>query len=719
MTTHISTCSLCEATCGILVTVDQKRVTRIEGDPDDPFSQGHICPKAAALADLQHDPDRLTHPVRRTAGGWQRVAWNEALSEAAERIHVLQTKHGSNTMAAYLGNPNVHNLGSMLFLPDLIRSLRTKRRYSATSVDQLPHMLANREMFGHEGLFPIPDLDRCDFLIMFGANPVVSNGSIMTAPNVRKRLKRISERGSLVVVDPRRTETAKIASEHHFIRPGTDALALLAMIHVVFAERRPNLAHLAGGARHLDRLRDLAAEFPPERVAGPSGISTESLRRLALQLADTKRAAVYGRMGTCTQDFGGTSAMLLNALNALTGHLDNIGGMMFTQPALDSVHTPTGKPGASRRRYGRWHSRVRGLPEFGGELPVATLAEDILTPGEDAIRGLMVWAGNPVLSCPNGRQLDEAIRSLDFFVSVDMYVNETNRHADLILPVVPPLSRPHYDAAFNGLAVRNVAKYVPAVLQTTGEERHDWEICIDLQQHLDRVRGAGNLARAKTAVRRKLGPEGILAGGLRLGPHGLREGINGLSLSKLKANPHGLDLGPLSRCLRSRMPSDWNGIDLCPDIYEPARERLLATLDRPVEGLLLIGRRQLRTNNSWLHNAPRLMKGRDRCTLLMNPDDAAAIGVGDSEAVRVSSRVGAIRVSVEISDEMMPGVVSLPHGFGHGREGVGWLHAAEHAGSSINDLTDDQRVDIVSGNAALNGTPVEVAPLGQGVTARE
>ncbi len=712
MTQHISTCTLCEATCGILVTVDEGRVTRIVGDPDDPFSRGHICPKAAALADLQHDPDRLTHPVRRTATGWERVSWDEALDEAAGRIHALQREHGVDAMAVYLGNPNVHNLGSMLFMPDFIRALRTKRRYSATSVDQLPHMLANQEMFGHAGLFPIPDLDRCDFLLMFGANPVVSNGSIMTAPGVRKRLKQIAGRGELVVVDPRRTETAEIASAHHFIRPGTDALALAAMVHVIFAERTPNLTHLAEDARNLNRLRDFVQPFAPERVAGVTGIPAESLRALALKLADTERAAVYGRMGTCTQDFGGTSSMLLYALNAITGHLDSVGGMMFTEPALDSVHTPTGKPGRAYRRYGRWHSRVRGLPEFAGELPVATLAEDILTPGDDAIRGMVVWAGNPVLSCPNGKQLDEALAGLDFLVSVDLYITETNRHADLILPVVPPLSRSHYDAAFNSLAVRNVAKYVPAALPTTGEERHDWQVCVDLEERLARARGVGAIARAKLMARRKVGPEGILAGSLRLGPHGLRSGLRGVSLSKLKAEPHGVDLGPLKPCLRSRMPSDWDGVDLCPELYDAAREGLQAALDGPADGLLLIGRRQLRTNNSWLHNAPRLMKGADRCTLLMHPQDAAARAIEDGSRVRVSSRVGFVEVPVALSDDMMRGVVSLPHGFGHGRDGVGWTHAAEHAGASINDLTDDQRVDVVSGNAALNGTPVEVAAAG-------
>ncbi len=709
MTQHISTCTLCEAACGILVTVDGGQVTRVEGDPQDPSSRGHICPKAAALADLQHDPDRLTHPMRKTPSGWQRVSWDAAMKEVATRLHGLQRDHGRDAVATYLGNPNVHNLGSLLFMPGLLRALRSRRRYSATSVDQLPHMLAALQMFGHELLMPVPDVDRCDLLLMFGANPMVSNGSIATAPDMKKRLQGIAARGEVHVFDPRRTRTATIATAHHFIRPGTDALALLAMLHVVFAERSPSLRHLGEGARGLETLRQRAADFPPARVAEATGIPAQTLRTLALQLADTPRAAVYGRMGACTQEFGGTTAMLLVALNAVTGHLDTQGGMMFTQPALDGVHTPTGKPGPSKTRFGRWTSRVRELPETAGELPVATLAEDILTPGDDRIRGLVVWAGNPVLSCPNGTKLDEALASLDFMVSVDLYVNETNRHADLILPVVPPLSRDHYDAAFGLLGVRNFAKYVGPVLPTRAQERQDWQVAVELQQRLERLWGTSRAKRLATAATRVLGPRGMLEVGLRLGPHGVRTGLRGMSLRTLGKHPHGLDLGPLAPCLRQRMPSNWPGIDLCPELYAPAFDRLDAATAGSRTGLVLIGRRLLSSNNSWLHNTKRLTKGASRCTLVMHPDDAAAVGAGDGDSVEVRSAVGAITVPLRVSDEIMPGVVSLPHGYGHGREGVGWTHAAANPGASINDLTDDQRVDAVSGNAAFSGTPVEVS----------
>lgn len=716
MPTHIHTCSLCEATCGIRVTVEAGQVTEIRGDPEDPFSQGHICPKAAALADLQHDPDRVQHPMKRTSDGWERVSWDAALDEIAERLTALQAEHGNNAMAVYQGNPVVHNLGAMLFNPALIKSLRTQKRFSATSVDQLPHMLASLQMFGHELLLPVPDVDRTDFLLILGANPLVSNGSIMTAPDIRRRLKAIQQRGGqVVVIDPRHTETARYADAHHFIRPGTDIFALLAMLNVIFAERGPELRHLHEHIRGLDRLRSWAEEYPPERVEAITGLTATTLKRLAIRLADTPRAVLYGRMGSCTQDFGGSTAMLINALNAVTGHLDTEGGLMFTRPALDPVYPPAGRPTPAKTRFGRWKSRVRGLPEFGGELPVVTLAEEILTPGDEAIRGLLLWAGNPVLSCPNGAQLDEALAALELFVSVDLYVNESNRHAHFILPVAPPLSRAHYDAAFNGLAVRNVAKYVPPALPAGGDVRQDWEVAIGLHQRLARLRGAGLSERIAIATTRRLGPEGLLAFGLRLGAHGIRKGLKGLSLRRLRRHQHGMDLGALTSTLLERMPRNWPSVDVCPEMYSADRQRAANTAQAHSESsLVLIGRRQLRSNNSWLHNSKRLVKGRQRCTLLIHPEDAACRSIDSGHVVQVRSRVGSVDVAAEVTDEIMRGVVSLPHGWGHGRDGVSWSVASEHAGVSINDLTDDARVDDLSGNAALSGTPVEVLPLGPG-----
>jgi anaerobic selenocysteine-containing dehydrogenase len=717
---HFRTCTLCEAICGIRIDVDDTgRIASIRGDEEDPFSQGHICPKATALADLQYDPDRLTKPLRRNGSRWDEIGWDEALEDAAAGIHRVQEAHGTHAVAAYLGNPTVHNVGSMLFGPMLLRTLRTRHRYSATSVDQLPHMMAAYYMFGHQLLLPVPDIDRTDFFLILGANPIASNGSLMTAPNVRARLRAIRERGGrVVVVDPRHTETARAADEHHFIRPGTDALLLAAMLHVVLRDALERPSPALSVSDGLETLRRAVEPFTPDRAAGPTGIDAAVIDRLARDLASTERAAVYGRMGASTQAFGTLCHWLINALNLVTGHLDRPGGAMFTRPAVDGV----GAGGAfaiGRGSHGRWKSRVRSLAEFGGELPVATLAEDILEPGDGRIRALVTMAGNPVLSTPAGHTLDRALASLDFMVSVDFYLNETTRHAHLILPPTPPLEHGHYDLAFHLLAVRNTAKWSEPLFDPPKGALHDWEVLLGLMARLESQRGRRLREAPKLATLRRLGPEGLVDLGLRFGPYGrrLRPWGKGLSLAELKRHPHGIDLGPLEPCLPERLATRNKRIALAPDLFVQDLARLEATLQPGGEAhsngaLLLIGRRHLRSNNSWMHNVPSLMRGRDRCTLMMHPGDASRLGLQDGGAVRVRSRVGEVQAPLEVTEDLMPGVVSLPHGFGHGRAGVRLRVAAEHAGVSINDLTDPEHLDALSGNAAFSGVPVTVEPIG-------
>ncbi|MCP3102065.1 molybdopterin oxidoreductase family protein [Myxococcus sp. K15C18031901] len=714
---HFRTCNLCEAMCGLRIELEGERITAIRGDEEDPFSRGHVCPKALALKDLHEDPDRLRHPLRRTATGWEQVGWNEALDEAARRLNEVQRRYGRNAVASYLGNPNVHNLGSMLFGPELVRALRSRNRFSATSVDQLPHQLVSYFMFGHQLLVPIPDIDRTRFMLVMGANPLASNGSLMTAPDVRARLRSIQQRGGrLVVVDPRRTETAAIADSHLFIRPGTDALALLALLHVALVESPPQPGRLDAHLDGLEVVRQVAREFPPERVAGHTGIAADALRRLARDFLAAEGAVCYGRMGLSTQPFGSLCQWLINVLNTVTGNLDREGGAMFTQPAFDIVGGPRAL-GINPGSFGRWKSRVRGLPEFAGELPVAVLAEEMLTPGEERVRALVTVAGNPVLSTPNGAQLERALEGLDFMVSIDPYLNETTRHAHLILPPVSPLERPHYDVAFHVLAVRNTARYAPALFEPGKDTRHDWEIALALQHRLDTLNRGRPSVRAtlKYQAMRRLGPERVLDLGLRLGPHGARFHPlkPGLTLSQLREAPHGVDLGPLRPCLLGRLRTKDRRIHLAPEpLLADVRRLREAFPEAPptVEGeeaLVLIGRRHLRDNNSWLHNVPGLLKGKPRCTLMVHPRDASRLGLVDGEEVVVTSRVGEVSVPVAVTDEVMPGVVSLPHGYGHQRGGR--LQVANaHAGASQNDLTDDRAVDAVSGNAAFNGTPVRV-----------
>lgn len=716
---HYRTCNLCEAMCGIEIRHDGNEILSIRGDKDDPFSRGHICPKAVALQDIYHDPDRLRYPVRRTADGWQQIGWDEAFDEVVTRLRGLQEKYGRNAVATYQGNPIVHNVGAMMFSPPFLRALRTKNRFSATSVDQLPHHFAGYFMFGHQFLLPIPDVDRTDFFLILGANPLASNGSLMTAPGIANRLRALQERGGkVVVVDPRRTETAAKADQHLFIRPGTDVLLMLGLIHTLYDEGLVNPAHLADISDGLALIPDIVADFAPEEVASITGIAAEKIRQVARDFTAAESAVCYGRMGVSTQAFGAVTQWLINLFNILTGNLDRAGGAMFTLPAIDLVGITTQM--RSMGHYGVWSSRVRKLPEFGGELPVAALAEEILTEGKGQIKGLVTSAGNPVLSTPNGTQLEKGLESLEFMVSIDIYINETTRHANIILPPTTGLETNHYDLIFHVFGVRNTAKYSPALFEPAEGTKHDWEILRELRLRLEAANGqAKKLSRrAQRDPFRRLPPDKLLDIGLRLGPYGAwgKNRVEGetLKLRTLKKEPHGIDLGPLEPCLPERLCTASKRIQLAPDILVADLERVQETLLTPRASnghqneLLLIGRRQLRSNNSWMHNSKRLVKGKERCTLLINPLDAEARQIMDGQAVTVRSRVGQIELKSEISDEMMPGVVSIPHGWGHHRPGIQLQTAQKHAGVSLNDLTDHEALDELSGNAAFNGVPVQV-----------
>lgn len=709
--THFRTCTLCEAMCGIRIETEGTRVTSIRGDDADPFSRGHICPKAVALGDIHADPDRLRRPLIRDGQSFREASWDEAFDRVSHEVRAIQRASGPSAVAVYLGNPTIHNLGALLFGPDLARALHTKHRFSATSVDQLPHMFASFLMFGHQLLLPVPDVDRTDFMLIFGANPVASNGSLMTAPGIEKRLLAIRERGgSVIVIDPRRTETAKMASEHHFIRPGTDALLLLGLLHVLFAEGRVRLGHLTDAAINLERVRELVSEFTPESVATSTGVSADTIRSLARRFADSKRAVCYGRMGVSTQRFGALCAWLVNLMNIVTGHLDVEGGAMFTEPAIDVVGRPTL---IGRGSLGRWKSRVRGIPEFGGELPVAVLAEEMERSGPERIEALITLAGNPALSAPNGPRVERALSGLRFMVSVDFYLNETTRHAHVILPPTGPLEHDHYDLALHALAVQNTAKYSPPLFEPPPDARHDWQILAELTLRL----AQGSLPRrarikAEALAKRALGPRRLLDLALRTGERGagLRPRSDGLSVAQLLAHPHGVVLGPLRPCLLRRLAALGRVPDLAPEplVEDVERLRRWRDVERPREQLELIGRRHVLSNNSWLHNSLRLVKGKNRCTLLIHPEDALARGLSVGGRARVASRVGELEVDVEITDAVMPGVVSLPHGFGHDRPGTRLSIASQHAGVSINDLTDEANLDALSGNAAFSGTAVSV-----------
>ena len=690
---HYRTCNLCEAMCGLEIELEGDHILAIRGDPADPLSQGHICPKAVALQDVYADPDRLKYPIRRTPNGWEQISWEEAIDEVARQLKRIRQQHGANAVAVYQGNPSVHNVGTLLTAPGFFKTLGTQNRFSATSVDQLPHHFAAWQMFGHPFLLPIPDLDRTQHWLILGANPLASNGSIMTSPNVRQRLKAIGERGGKVtVLDPRRTETAEAADEHHFIRPGSDVLFLLAFINVLFEQGWVKLGRLAGFTQGLEALREAVLSYTPERVAVATGLEAATIRRLVQEFAQSPNAVCYGRIGLSIQAYGGLCQWLVNAVNVLTGNLDRAGGAMFTSPAVEMVRSK-----GFENIFGRWGSRVRGLPEFDGELPVSTLAEEILTPGEGQIKALVTSCGNPVLSTPNGRQLEQALEQLEFMVAIDLYINETTRHAHLILPPATGLETAHYDLVFHVFAVRNTVKYSPALFPKAEGAKYDWEIFEELRNRMTQPEGAALPAPRDPAEKID---------------YGLQKGQYGLSLEQLQAHPHGLDLGPLEPRLPQRLLTPDQKINLAPEMMLKDLARVESLLAQEPAKLQLIGRRHLRSNNSWMHNSQRLARGKDRCTLIIHPQDANSRGIADGSRVRVQSRVGCIEVNAEVSPNIMPGVVSLPHGYGHNRAGTQLKVAQQYGGASINDLTDELELDPLTGNAALSGVRVIVEPVG-------
>ncbi|MBP7284540.1 MAG: molybdopterin-dependent oxidoreductase [Leptospiraceae bacterium] len=708
--TVFRSCTLCEAMCGLRIEIEDEKIVAIRGDKEDLFSRGHLCAKGPELKNIYESPDRIKHPMKRVGDTWKEISWVEALSETATKIHEIQSKHGQDSVAFYLGNPNVHNYGSILFNPRLAGKVNTKNVYVATSVDQLPHHFASYFMFGHQFLLPIPDIDRSNYFLIIGGNPFASNGSIMTAPDVKKRLKAIEERGGkFVVVDPRKTETASNASDHIFIRPGTDVYFLLAMLNVIFTKglvKKSKALELSDG---IEEIRSIVMEFPPEKVEAVTGISKDTIIQITQEFCAAEGATCYGRIGVSTQPFGAVCLWLIYVLNIITGNFDSPGGMMFTLPAVDMIGPDATESG--KGSFDRYRSRVRRLPEFSGEFPVATMADEMLTPGEGQIKMLITSAGNPVLSTPNGKKLEKGLESLDFMVSIDFYLNETTKHANIILPPTSGLEHDHYDLIFNIFAVRNVTKYAEPVFQHEEGMLHDWEIFSDLAKRLDLVKAGKPLP--DKLIESKIKPTDFIDRSLQSGPYGKS---HGLSLEKLKQNPHGIDLGPMIPLLPERLRTKDKRIKLAPDILvkDIARvKKVFAELQtRQLNGkLLLIGRRHLRNNNSWMHNMPKLMTGAIRCTAMINPLDAEKLGIKNESQVKVKSRVGEVVVLAEVTDEIMQGVVSLPHGFGHNRAGTKLSIAPEHKGVSINDITDELEVDELSGNAAFSGTQVEVTPV--------
>ncbi|MEH0632581.1 molybdopterin oxidoreductase family protein [Streptomyces bottropensis] len=740
--TALRICPLCEATCGLVLTIEGTRVTKARGDRDDVFSKGFICPKGASFGAADGDPDRLRTPLVRRDGELREATWQEAFDAVAAGLRPVVEAHGPNAVGVVLGNPNVHTMAGALYPPALLAGLGTRSLFSASTVDQMPKHVSSGLLYGDANAIPVPDLDRTDHLLLLGANPLESNGSLCTAPDFPGKLKALRARGgTLTVVDPRTTRTAKLADRHVAIRPGADALLLAAMAQVLFEENLVDLGDLAPLVLGTDELAAAIGEFTPEAVAEACDVDAGTIRALARELAAAPTAAVYGRIGSCTVPHGTLASWLVDVLNILTGNLDRPGGALFPQSATDRTPRPAG-PGHGFA-LGRWHSRVSGHPEAKGELPLSALAEEIdtATPEGSPVRALITIAANPVLSAPDGDRLDKALDSLDFMVSVDPYLGETARHADVVLPPPPPSQAPHYDFAFNSFAVHNQVRYNPAAVPLEDGRMAETEILARLVLAATGMHGADPAAVDDLVIGQTLGKAvkeahspvhgrdpkelaGLLTGEtgperrldmmLRLGPYGEGFGAapDGLTLAKLLAHPHGIDLGPLKPRLPQPLKTVSGRIELLPRPIADDLPRLRAALRERPAGLVLIGRRHLRSNNSWLHNIPALTGGTNRCTLHLHPEDADRLGVADGDAVRIKGAGGEVTAPVEVTDVVRRGVVSLPHGWGHDRPGTRMRHAAIDPGVNVNQLLDGSLLDPLSGNAVLNGIPVELSRAG-------
>lgn len=679
--THRRTCHICEANCGVIVTAEGRDILSIKGDPDNAMSRGYICPKATAIADLQNDPDRLRRPIKRVGDDWQEISWDQAFAEIGEKTRAIMARDPAST-ALYVGNPNAHSYGNVLTSGDLKKALRTKNVFSASTVDQMPHHVANIRLYGHSGFWAVPDIDRTQTMIILGGNPMASNGSVWTVPDFRNRVKELQARGGeLIVIDPRRSETAKIADRHIFVRPGSDAFLLIALLKTMKAKGLPAAATYV---RNIDALWAALEPFDVADCLARANVAAEDVEHLATRMLSGP-AALYGRMGASTQSFGTLTTWLVAVANIVSGQLDREGGLLCGAPVVDLLHLFG--PGS----IGKHHSRVSGHREVLGEFPSSAMAEEMETPGEGQIKALFVVAGNPVLSTPNGTRLDKALAGLDLMVSVDMYLNATSRRAHYILPPAGPLEKDHYGLFLLPIAIRSFAKYSPPLFEKDDETLADWEILRGLAGAI-----SGHKADGPT-------PREMLDQMMRTGPFGV-------SLEEVEAHPSGMDFGPLTAGkLPDRLKTLDKTIDIAPEEIVGDLVRLAAEpATQSGTHLRLIGRRHVRSNNSWLHNSARLVKGADRCTLLIHPDDARARNLGDGGMAEVSSRTGSVQLKVEVTDDMMPGTVSIPHGWGHSLPGIRMAVAQAHAGVSINDLTDETAMDPLSGNAALSGVPVEV-----------
>jgi len=743
MTGVLRVCPLCEATCGLTLTIEDARVTDVRGDAEDVFSRGYICPKGVALGELHADPNRLTQPlIRGEDGSLQPATWDEAFQVIRERLGLILTEHGPQSVGLFLGNPNVHNLSGAFYLPAFIKALGTTQRFSASTVDQMPKQVACALMYGTALSVPVPDIDRTDYFLMLGANPLISNGSMMTSANFPGRLRALRKRGGqLVVVDPVRTRTAAAANQHISIRPGSDALWLASLAYLL--TREPTLAAAEPwiDASEWHEIVTRLEPFTPEATAPLTGIDAETTQRIARELRAARSAAIYGRMGTTTAGFTSgdvttpmatLASWLIDVINIAIGSLDRPGGVMFPLPVAGGPSTE-GTPGSGHgvQIPGRRRTRVRGLPSALGEFPASTLAEEIDTPEPDSdehIRAVFVIGGNPIVSTPNQQRLTKAFGELELLVSVDPYLTATSSLADVILPVASPLTRPQHDVVFNNLAVRNQARYSPAIFDVPEGEKDETEVLAQLAAIAAGIASgheptvaqiedliaytvasqactdAASRAHGRTpeelleAVSHRTGVDRILDLRIRTGPYGDGFGSHpdGLTLQHLIDNPHGIDLGPLEPRLPEVLRTPTGRIDVAPAVLLEALTDASSLLnhDSPPPRFTLVGRRHLRSNNSWMKGLPTLTGGSNTPTAMIHPNDAAELGIINGADLVLNTPTGSITLPASVRDDISPGCVCVPHG---------WTDA------NVNALVDVQAIDSLAGTSVLSGIGITLS----------
>jgi anaerobic selenocysteine-containing dehydrogenase len=715
-TEKVTYCRVCEPLCGMVATVTDGELVKVRPDADHPLSAGFACPKGIAMAEVQNDPDRVLHPLRRAAdGSFERVSWDEALDEIGARLKTIVDRDGGDSVGWYMGNPGAFSYSHPLWVKGFLDALGSPHSYTASSQDVSNRFAASWFLYGSPFIVPIPDVERTDFLLVVGANPLVSHGSVLSSPRIKDQLHAIIDRGGrVVVVDPRRSETAR-AFEHVAIDPDGDAWMLLSMLEVIFAEGLEDRDAIERQTRGSRALRTLCVEFPPEATEGRSGVAAREVRRLARDLAGAKRAAVYGRTGSCLGRSGTLVSFLLDALNAVTGNLDREGGAMFGDPPIDFAQVAEMIGAGS---YAKVRSRVGDLPEVLGSLPASVMAKEMTTPGKGQIRAMFFSSGNPVLSVPNGDELESAMGGLELSVAIDLYVTDTSRHCDFVLPATTMYEREDFPLPFLALFSKPFIQMTEAVVAPRGEARQEWEIIDAISRRIGVVPSSLRLARLAGRAGIRLSPRRLVDLLLRVGPKGdlfgLRRG--GLSVAKLAKNPHGMVLADhlAPDVMRKQIRSRDHRVHLdSPEILGEATRLRELNGDDPDFPLRLIGLRELRSHNSWMHNAPLLMRGGRTHSARIHPDDAERLGVEDGGRCRISSAHGQIELAATVTDEVKPGTVAVPHGWGHRG---GWQVANAAGGANVNLLASSDPADLerLAGMAHLNGIPIRVEPVGHG-----